>query len=330
MYAFAGNRVLWRLVVSAGLALFAIGASSALAQQAWPNRPLRMIVPLAPGGTSDILARTMGPLLTAGLGQPVVVENRGGAGGVVGVETAAKAPPDGYTMLLISSDTYTVNAGLFAKLPYDARKDLKPISILAASPTILSVHPSLPVHSVSELVALSKKRPNDLSYGVGGAGGQVRMEMIKMQTGLSITNIPYKGSGPALIDLVAGHIQAGFFNLVATAPFVDSGRVRGIIITGSKRSDRLPKVPYAEEAGITGMKENAGYLMMVPSATPADIIARLHREIIRTLGAPEVKSRLAAEGSEVIGSSTEQATATLLRDIDIMEDLIRRTGIKPQ
>ena len=168
MYAFAGNRMLWRLVVSAGLPLFAIGASSALAQQAWPNRPLRLIVPLAPGGTSDILARTMGPLLTAGLGQPVVVENRGGAGGVVGVETAAKAPPDGYTMLLISSDTYTVNAGLFAKPPYDARKDLTPSSILASSPTILSVHPSLPVHSVSELVAYAKANPGKLNFGSGG------------------------------------------------------------------------------------------------------------------------------------------------------------------
>ena len=324
MHTFIESHAFVRLMAGAALAAC---SACALAQQAWPNRPLRLIVPLAPGGTTDILARTMGPLLTAGLGQPVVVENRGG---VVGVEVAAKAPPDGYTMLLISSDTYTVNAGLIAKLPYDARKDLKPIAILAASPTMLSVHPSLPVHSVRELVALSKQRPKDLSYGVGGAGGQVRMEMIKMQTGLAITNIPYKGSGPALIDLVAGHIQAGFFNLVATAPFVDSGRVRGLIITGSKRSERLPKVPYAAEAGIKGFEENAGYMMMVPSATPADIIVRLHREIIRTLGTPEVKSRLAAEGSEVIGSSTEQATATLLRDIDVMADLIRRTGIKPQ
>ena len=327
MHTLIESRAFVRLMAGIG---FAVYTACAPAQQAWPNRPIRLIVPLAPGGTTDILARTMGPLLTAGLGQPVVVENRGGAGGVVGAEAAAKAPPDGYTMLLISSDTYTVNAGLLARLPYDARKDLKSIAILAASPNVLSVHPSLPAHSVRELVALSKQRPRDLSYGVGGASGQVRMEMIKMQTGLSITNIPYKGSGPALVDLVAGHIQAGFFNLVATAPFVDSGRVRGLIVTGSKRSGRLPKVPYAAEAGIKGFEENAGYMMMVPSATPADIIVRLHREIIRTLGTPEVKSRLAAEGSEVIGSSTEQATATLLRDIDVMADLIRRTGIKPQ
>ncbi len=319
------SRALRRLAV-AGLALI---APYVIAQpQAWPNRPIRLIVPLAPGGTTDILARTMGPLLTAGLGQPVVVENRGGAGGVVGSEVVAKAPADGYMMLLMSGDSYNVNAGMYPKMPFDARKDMKPISILAASPNMLSIHPSLPVKSVSELVALSKKRPKDLSYGVGGAAGQLRMEMLKINTGLMITNIPYKGSGPALVDLVAGHIQAGFFNLVATAPFVDSGRVRGIIVTGAKRSSRLPNVPTAGEAGINGFEENAGYMIMVASATPADIITRLHREIIRALNTPEVKARLAAEGSEVIGSSTEQASATLLRDIDTIADIIRRTGIK--
>ena len=325
MHTLIESRAFMRLIAGAGVALY---TACAPAQQAWPNRPLRLIVPLAPGGTTDILARTMGPLLTAGLGQPVVVENRGGAGGVVGTDVVAKAAADGYTILLSSADTYNVNAGLFPKLPYDARKDLKPVSILAASPNMLSVHPSLPVKSVAELVALSKARPRDLSYGVGGAGGQLRMEMIKMQTGLQITNIPYKGSGPALIDLVAGHIQAGFFNLVATAPFVDSGRVRGLLITGSKRSERLPRVPFAAEAGIKGFEENAGYMIMVPSATPADIVSRLHREIIRVLAAQEVKGRLAQDGSEVIGSSTEQATATLLRDIEVIADLIRRTGIK--
>jgi tripartite-type tricarboxylate transporter receptor subunit TctC len=327
MRSIHANRVYARLSAAAGLTLC---ASCALAQQNWPTRAIRMVVPLAPGGTTDILARTMGPLLTAGLGQPVVVENRGGAGGVVGTEVAAKAAPDGYTMLLISADTYTVNAGMFAKLPYDARKDLKPVSVLAASPFSLSVHPSLPVKTVAELVALSKTRPRDLSYGVGGAAGQLRMELVKMNTGLAITNIPYKGSGPALVDLVAGHIQAGFFNLVATAPFVDSGRVRALIVTGAKRSARLPNVPTAAESGIKGFEENAGYLMMVPGATPADITNRLHREIIRVLGAPEVKNRLAQEGSEVIGSSTEQAVATLQRELDVTADLIRRTGIKQQ
>lgn len=324
-FAVPSKRLSLQVMMSSCLAAF---ASSVWSQPSWPAKPIRLVVPLAPGGTTDILARTMGPILSAGLGQPVVIENRGGAGGVVGIEVAAKAPPDGYTLILLSADTYNVNAGLIPKLPYDARKDLRPVSILAASPNMLSVHLSLPVKSVADLVALSKARPKDLSYGVGGAAGQLRMELIKMQTGLQITNIPYKGSGPALIDLVAGQIQAGFFNLVASAPFVDSGRVRGLVITGSKRSERLPNVPYAAQAGLKGFEENAGYMIMVPSATPADIVSRLHREIIRTLGTSEVKGRLAQEGSEVIGSTTEQAMATLMRDIDQIADLIRRTGMK--
>ncbi len=203
----------WVCGAAIGVGL-ATAACSGFAQQPYPNRAIRLIVPLAPGGTTDILARSMSPQLTAGLGQPLVVENRGGADGVVGSEVVAKSPADGYTLLLISGDSYNVNAGVYRNLPFDARKDLKPVSLLAASPNMLSVHPSLPAKSVSQLVALSKTRPKDLNYGVGGTAGLLRMELLKINTGLMITNIPYKGSGPALVDLVAGHIQAGFFNLV--------------------------------------------------------------------------------------------------------------------
>ncbi len=251
------SRWVWGAAIGVGLAT---AACSGFAQQPYPNRAIRLIVPLAPGGTTDILARSMSPQLTAGLGQPLVVENRGGAGGVVGSEVVAKSPADGYTLLLISGDSYNVNAGVYRNLPFDARKDLKPVSLLAASPNMLSVHPSLPAKSASQLVALSKTRPKDLNYGVGGTAGLLRMELLKINTGLMVTNIPYKGSGPALVDLVAGHIQAGFFNLVATAPFVDSGRLRGLIVSGSKRSDRLPQVPTAGEVGIKGFEENAGYM----------------------------------------------------------------------
>ena len=281
-----------------------------------------------PGGTTDILARTMSPQLSSLLGQSVIVENRGGAGGVVGSEVVAKSPPDGYTLLLISGDSYNVNAAMYSKLPFDARKDLKPVCILAASPNMLSVHPSLPVRSVKELVALSKARPKDLSYGVGGTAGQLRMELLKINTGMKITNIPYKGSGPALVDLVAGHIHAGFFNLVATAPHVRSGRLRGLLVTGSKRSERLPDLPTAREVGIPGFDENAGYMMMVPGATAAEIVTRLNRELVKMLQTPEVKGRLAQEGSEVIGSTPEQAVTTFQREIEQWADLIRRTGIK--
>ena len=315
-------------VVLAAVSLLPVTA--AFAQQPYPNRPLRLIVPLAPGGTTDILARTMSTQLGAALGQPVVAENRSGAGGTVGTDIVAKSPPDGYTLLIISADTYTTNAVLYASLPYDSRKDLRSLSMLAASPSILTVHPSLPAKSVKELVALSKARPKDLNYGSGGTAGQLRMELLKFNTGMIITNIPYKGSGPALIDQVAGHTHVGFFNLVATAPFVDSGRLRGLVVTGSKRSDRLPNVPSTVESAVKGFDENIGYLMLAPSATPAPIVARLNADIVKVLHTADVKSRLAAEGSEVVGSTPEQAHAVVLQLIDQWADMVKRTGIKLQ
>ena len=320
------TRVLRNLAIGACLAA---AAASGFAQQ-YPNRPLRLIIPLAPGGTTDIMARTMSQQLSGTLGQPVITENRTGAGGTVGTDLVAKSPPDGYTLLIISADTYTTNAVLYSNLPFDSRKDLKPLSVLAASPSILTVHPSLPVKTVKELVALSKARPRDLNYGSGGTSGVLRMELIKFNTGMAITNIPYKGSGPALIDLIAGHIHAGFFNLVATLPQVQSGKLRGLVVTGSKRFDKLPDVPSTKESGIKGFDENVGYLMLVPSATPGAIVARLNGDIVKVLNVAEVKNRLAAEGSEVVGSTPEQATAVVLKLIDQWVDVVKRTGIKLQ
>jgi len=305
--------------------LTALGAQ---AQQGYPNRPVRIINPLAPGGTTDITARTLAPQLSTLLGQPVVVENRTGAGGVVGAEYVAKSVPDGYTLLLMSGDSYNTNAALYPKLPFDARKDLQPVTLLAASPNMLSVHPSLPVKSVKELVALSKTRPKELNYGVGGTAGLIRMEMLKLDTGLMITNVPYKGSGPALVDLMAGHIHAGFFNSVATIPYVLSGRLRGLMISGMKRSQRVPNVPTGRELGLSGFDENAAYMIMVPSATPPDVIARLNKELVRALQTPELKSRFAAEGAEIIGSSHDEAVARQNREIAEWAALIKRTGIK--
>lgn len=323
----SGMRLLGKITTGACLAAV---AAAAFAQQPYPSRPVRMIVPLAPGGTTDILARIMSQQLTGSLGQQVIVENRAGAGGTVGSDVVAKSPPDGYTLLIISADTYTTNAVLYTKLPFDPRKDLKPISILAASPSVLTVHPSLPAKSVSQLVALSKARPKDLNYGSGGTSGQLRMELLKFNTGMNITNIPYKGSGPALIDQIAGHVHAGFFNLVATLPFVQSGKLRALVVTGSKRSPTLPDVPSTKEVGIKGFDENVGYLMFVPGATPRDLVARLNGDIVKALNSPEVSKRLAAEGSEVVGGTPEEAAAVVNRQIDQWVDVVRRTGIKLQ
>ncbi len=326
MPTISATRVLRNLAIGVVLAA---AAASGFAQQ-YPNRPLRLIVPLAPGGTTDIMARIMSQQLAATLGQPLVAENRSGAGGTVGTDIVAKSPPDGYTLLIISTDTYTTNAVLYKNLPYDSRKDLRALSMLGASPSILTVHPSLPAKTVKELVALSKAKPKDLNYGSGGTAGLLRMELLKFHTGMVVTNIPYKGSGPALIDQVAGHTHVGFFNLVATAPFVDSGRLRGLVVSGGKRSERLPKVPSTVESGIKGFDENVGYVMLAPSATPAAIVTRLNADIQKVLFLPDVKGRLAAEGSEVSGSTAEQAQAIVLKQIDQWVDVVNRTGIKLQ
>lgn len=320
-------RILGGGVIGACLAAIAV---SGFAQQPYPNRSLRLIVPLAPGGTTDILARTMSQGLAGPLGQSVVVENRSGAGGTVGSDVVAKSAPDGYTLLIISADTYTTNAVLYSNLPFDSRKDLRPISILAASPSLLTVHPSLPVKSVKELVALSRARPQDLNYGSGGTSGQLRMELLKFNTGMIIQNIPYKGSGPALIDQIAGHVHVGFFNMVATLPQVQFGKLRALVVTGSKRVEQLPSVPSTVESGIKGFDQNVGYLMLLPGATPAAIVSRLNQDIVKVLNSPEVKGRLASEGSEVVGSTPEQAQAVVYSQIDQWVDVVKKTGIKLQ
>src|SRR5258706_6120840 len=307
-----------------------IAAAGACAQQNYPNKPVRLIVPLAPGGPSDILARTMAQKMTGGLGQPVVVDNRTGAGGTIGTEIAAKSPADGYTMLLIAVATYTINANLYPKLAFDPRKDLTPVSILAAAPYLLVVHPSLPVKSLKQLIALAKARPQDLNYAsVGtGTGPQMATELLKLKTGMSITHIPYKGTGPALTDMIAGHEQVAMFNMIATLPVVQSGRLRALAVSGAQRSSRLPNIPTIAESGVPGFEEVNGHMIMAPAATPKEIIARLHQEMIKALQSPEVKSRLESEGADIIGNAPEQAAAIIRADLEKWADVIRRTGIK--
>jgi len=307
-----------------------IAAAGVCAQQNYPNKPVRLIVPLAPGGPSDILARTMAQKMTGGLGQPVVVDNRTGAGGTIGTELAAKSPADGYTMLLIAAATYTINANLYPKLPFDPRKDLTPVSILAAAPYVLTVHPSLPAKSLKDLVALVKVRAKDLNYGSGGTGTgpQMAMELLKLKTGMNLTHIPYKGTGPALTEQVAGQVQVGLFNMIAALPVVQSGRLRALAVTGAKRSTRLPNIPTIAESGVPGFEEVSGHMIMVPTATPKEIVARLHQEMIKALQSPEVKSRLEGEGADIIGDTPEQAAAIIRSDLEKWAEVIRRTGIK--
>jgi tripartite-type tricarboxylate transporter receptor subunit TctC len=300
------------------------------AQQNYPSKPIRLIVPLAPGGPSDILARSMAQAVSPALGQTIVVDNRTGAGGTIGIDIASKAPPDGHTILLVALATYTITANLYAKLPYDPRKDLTPVIILAGAPYILTIHPSLPVKSLKELIALAKARPGQLNYASGGTGTgpQLAFELLKLKTGTNIVHIPYKGTGPALTDQIAGHVQVALFNMIAALPTVQSGKLRGIAVSGAKRSPMLPNTPTIGESGIEGFEEVGGHMIMAPGATPKDIIARLHKEFAKALQNPDVLARLKSEGAEVFATPPDQAAAAIRRELDKWADVIKRAGIK--
>jgi len=274
----------------------------------------------------------MAQAISPTLGQTVIVDNRTGAGGTIGIDIAAKSPADGYTMLLVAVATYTINASLYPKLPYDARKDLTPVTILAGAPYILTVHPTLPVSSLKELVALARARPKDLNYGSGGTGTgpQMAMELLKLKTGMSIVHIPYKGTGPALSEQIAGQVQVGLFNMIAALPVVQSGKLKALAVSGAKRSPSLPNVPTLNESGAAGFDEVGGHMIMVPGATPKDIIARLHREFLKALQSPDVLARLKNEGAEVVGNTPDEAAAIVRRDLEKWSEVIRRTGMRPE
>ncbi len=311
-------------------ALGAVVAAAPAFPQQYPVKTIRLIVPLAPGGPSDILARAMAQKLTESMKQTVIVDNRTGAGGTLGIDLAAKSPPDGYTLLLVAVATYTINASLYPKLPYDPLKDLAPVTILAGAPYILVVHPALPVRSVKQLIALAKARPGELNYSSGGTGTgpHLATEVFKANAGINIAHIPYKGAGPALIDLVAGHVQFQLANMIASLPLVQSGRLRAIAVSGSKRSATLPDVPTIAESGISGLDDVGGHMIMVPGGTQRDIVARLHQELVKVLQQPEVKARLAGEGAEIFGTPPDQSAAVVRGDIQKWAKIIQQLGLK--
>ena len=312
------------------LATGAASGGGVHAQTNYPAKAIRLVVPLAPGGPSDILARTMAQKLTESLKQTVVVDNRTGAGGVIGTDIAAKSPPDGYTLLLVAAATYTINANIYSKLPYDARKDLFPVSILAAAPYVLAVHPALPVKTYKEFAALAKARPGQLNYGSGGTGTgpQMAFELMKLRAGLDIVHIPYKGTGPAMTEQIAGQVQVGLFNLIAGMQVVQSGRLRGIAVSGTKRVARLAELPTFSEVGVSGLEDMGGHAMWLPTGVNKDIVARLHQEMVRAVQSPEVKARLEAEGAEIIANTSEQAAAVVRADMEKWAEVVRKTGIK--
>ncbi len=270
--------------------------------QAYPTRSVRVIVPYPAGGGADFVARVYSRALSESLGQQFVVDNRGGANGNVGSEVAAKSTPDGYTLLVTASTNLTINPGLYRKMPFDVQRALAPISILATQPTILVVHPTLPVTSVKTLVALAKARPGQLNFGSAGAGssGHLAAELFKMVTSVDIVHVPYKGTGPATTDLLGGQIPLMFNNLPPSLPLVKSGRLRALAVTGEKRSPAAPQLPTMIEAGYPGVVMTLWNALFAPAGTPPEILARLHAEVIRASRMQDIRDRLTAEGTEAL------------------------------
>ena len=306
-------------------------ASSTLAHaQAWPNKPIKYIVNFAPGGTTDILARMIAPKLSDALGQPVVVENRAGAGGNVGAEAVAKSAPDGYTIGAGTVSSHALNATLYSKLPFDPLKDFAPITMLATLPNMLVVHPSLGVNNVSELISLLKANPNKYSFGSAGNGTSQHMsgEMFKTMTGTSMQHIPYKGSGPMVADLLAGTISMSFENITTAYPPVKQGRLKALAVTTARRSFVAPDVPTMQELGLAGYDITSWQALFAPAGVPKEIIARLHAETVKALKSPDVAKRLEDLGLDAGGMPPEELGALIRKDIPRLGKVVRDSGAK--
>jgi len=321
-----------RLLVFLALAI-AAGTATA---QSWPSRPLRLVVPYAPGGPIDISARLLAAKLQEPLGQPVVVENRPGAGGNIGVDLIAKGPADGYNLVMSAIATLAINPSLYSNLPYDPLKDLRHVALLVQVPNVLVVRDDLPAKNVQELIALARQQPGKLDFGSGSTGstGHLAGEMFKMMTGTYMVHIPYKGSAPALADMMAGRIDLMFDNLASSLPSIKSGKVRALATTTLKRSSFLPDVPTLNEvgqsvAGLQGFDMTTWWGVSVAAKTPQAVVDRLSAEILKAMDAPDVKERLHGMGSEAPAIRTpEQFTAFVAAELKTYTELVKRSGAK--
>ncbi len=298
--------------------------------QDYPRKPLRLIVPFAPGGGNDTVARAIAQHLGARLGQPVIVDNRAGAGGVVGAELAAKSPADGYTLFLGGVGSHAVNPNLHARLPYDPVGDFAPITLIASAPSVLVVHPAVPANSIAEFTALAKANPGKLNYASNGNGSSAQLAAVLYESmaGVAMVHVPYKGLAPALVDLLGGEVQAMFSSVVAIVPHIRAGRLRALAVTGRRRTPLLPEVPTLAESGLPGYEAGSWYGILAPAGTPREIISKLHGEMVHALAQPEVRGRLAGEGAEVIGSTPEEFAAHIKSELARMGRLVRGAGIR--
>jgi len=316
------------LIAAVSLALASTG--TAAAQPYYPRHPIKLIVPFAAGGPLDLVGRSLGDKLTASLKQPVIIENRVGAGGNTGTEAVAKSPPDGYTLLLVLSGTLTANPSVFKNLPFDPARDLEPISLLTEVSQMLVVHPSVPVSTANEFVAYAKNHPITYAHAGPGSGGHLAMGYFALLGGFTGTPVPYRGNAPLMTDLAAGQVQSGFIASAGALPHVSAGRLRGLAISSAKRSPLAPNVPTTAEAGYPQMKINTWFVLLAPAKTPPAILWVLEREVRKIVAMPELQEKWRASDIEPLGTSAAEAKTKLRDETALWADIVQRAKLQQE
>ncbi len=307
-------------------------AASPAAAQDWPNRPIRIIVPFAPGGATDIPARLVAPKLSDALGQPVVIENRTGAGGIVGIQAAAQSQADGYTMLMATNGELVMNPSIYPKLPYDPFKDFVPVSIMLESPMLLVTAASSGFNSVADILAAAKAKPGSVTYATAGTGStsHVLTEMLAMQAGVKLLHVPYKGGAPASAAAASGEVNVALLNLGSAVNFVKGGKAKALAVTSAKRHPNFPDWPTAVEAGIPGFVEAIWVGMAAPAGVPRNVVERMSAEVAKALRAPDVRERLVQLGNEPLGTTPDEAAARIKREFPRYSAAIKQANIRPE
>ena len=311
------------------LAVAAAFASIASAQP-YPAKPIKLVAPSTPGDAPDVIARLIADKLSPALGQQVVVENRPGAGGVVGSDYVAKAAPDGYTLIMGNAGSHGINAAVYSTLPYDIQRDFAPVSQVAVAPNVMVINPSVPANSVAEFIAYAKANPGKLSYASGGNGSSAHMsmELFKSMSGIDIQHVPYKGSSPALTDVVSGQVVAFIGNMPPTVPLIKAGKLKALAVTTKSRSALMPELPTITEAGLPGFETVAWFGVLAPAGTPPEVVNRLSAEIAKIAKSPEMREKLVAMGAEPVGGTPDEFKAVIDRDIAKWKPLAQKVGIK--
>ncbi len=300
------------------------------APQAYPAKPIRIVVPFSAGGPTDITVRQVAPRLTELLGQPIVVDNRAGATGIIGAEMVAKSPPDGYTLLMGTASVVAINMVTYSKLPYDTLRDFQPLTPIMTTTTILVVHPSVPVKSLKELVAIAKSRPGEVTLGSAGTGGTLHLpiEMLMRSASVKITHVPYKGAAPAVVDVVGGQLTGMFVDLPVISPHIKSARVKPLAVASPKRSQYFPEVPTTKEAGYADVELQNYYALFLPAKTPREVITRLHDAVVKSVNTPAVREKLVEAGSDPLTMTPEEFTKFLRADIEKWGRVVKAAGVK--